>query len=137
MRGRGGAVEPQADAVRAPASVIPEVAAAGAAAPTTIPPNVLQNGDGQLTLEDLREAAARRFPVPDGAPTAADLGAEAGNGAAGARPVPPRRPTRGGERRRRGPRRGPAPRAGAARPPRGRGAATQGGREPAALPRGR
>src|SRR4051812_5921007 len=93
MRGRGGAVEPQADAVRAPSSEIPEVAAAGAAAPTTIPPSVLQNGDGQLTLEDLREAAARRFAVPDGVQTAADVAAEAENGAAGARAVAqPREP---------------------------------------------
>src|SRR3954449_13002600 len=87
MGGRGGAVEPQADAVRAPASVIPEVAAAGAAAPTTIPPSVLQNGDGQLTLEDLREAAARRFPGPHGVQTAADVGAQAGNRAAGDPPA--------------------------------------------------
>src|SRR3954471_11630120 len=93
MRGRGGAVEPQADAVRAPSSVIPEVAAAGAAAPPPIPPTVLQNGDGQLTLEDLREAAARRFAVPDGVQTAADVAAEAENGAAGARAVAqPREP---------------------------------------------
>src|SRR3954447_16982093 len=93
MRGRGGAVEPQADAVRAPSSEIPAVAAAGAVAPTTIPPSVLQNGDGQLTLEDLREAATRRFAVPDGVQTAADVAAEAENGAGGARAVaPPREP---------------------------------------------
>ena len=74
-------MEPQADAVRAPAPAIPEaVVVAGAGAPTSIPPNVLQNGNGQLTLEDLREATARRFAVPDGVQTAADVAAEAENG---------------------------------------------------------
>jgi hypothetical protein len=86
-------VEPQADAVPAPASAIPEVAVATAsAAPTTIPPSVLQNGGAQLTVEDLREAAARRFALPDGVQTAADVAAEAENGAAQAPAAQPREP---------------------------------------------